>query len=37
MRGMSPWLWFFGIVSVPAGTALGPHELLTFTVNCRRQ
>ncbi len=27
MRGMSPSLWFFGIVSVPAGTLLAPHEV----------
>ncbi len=37
MRGMSPSPWFLGMVKVPAGTLLGAHELVTSTVNCRRQ
>ena len=37
MRGMSPSVWFLGIVSVIAGTALGPHDVPMFTVNCLRQ
>ena len=37
MRGMSPSVWFLGIVSVFAGTALAPHDVATFTVNCLRQ
>ncbi len=37
MRGMSPSVLFLGIVSVPAGTVFAPHEVVTSTVNWRRQ
>ncbi len=35
IRGMSPWLWFLGIVKFAA--VFGMHELVMSTLNCRRQ
>ncbi len=31
--GCRPPVWFFGIVSVPAGTLFAPHDVVTLTVN----